>query len=244
VQDSPNVRAPLDELFGLDGQVAVVTGASSGIGVGMVHALANAGAAVVMAARRLENLETLRDELATQDRASLAVRCDVTQPEQVDELLAATLDAYGRVDVLVNNAGITKVVPAETESFADFQQVMDVNLTGVFHTCQRFGRVMLDAEQGSIINVSSILGLVGSGSIPQAAYAASKGAVINMTRELAAQWARRGVRVNGIAPAWFETEMTGEMFEDDHALRWIRNKTPMGRPGEGPELSITTRLGA
>ena len=161
---------------------------------------------------------------------------DVAREADVERLVAATRDRFGRVDVLLNNAGITEVVPAEDEPLAGFQRVVDVNLTGVFLCAQRFGRVMLEAGAGSIVNVASVLGLVGSGQVPQAAYAASKGAVVNLTRELAAQWARRGVRVNALAPAWFASEMTGEMFESERSLAWIRNRTPMGRPGADDEL--------
>jgi NAD(P)-dependent dehydrogenase (short-subunit alcohol dehydrogenase family) len=140
------------------------------------------------------------------------------------------------VDVLVNNAGTTEVVPAENESEEAFLHVLNVNLNGTFYCAQRFGRVMLEAGQGSIINVASIFGMVGSGAIPQAGYVASKGAVVNMTRELAAQWARRGVRVNAIAPGFFLSEMTEEMFSDDRSMSWLRKKTPAGRPGKVEEL--------
>ena len=155
----------------------------------------------------------------------------------MEALKDACLERFGKVDILVNNAGATEIVPAEEETEESFLRVLDVNLNGVFHCAQRFGRVMLEAGRGSIINVSSIFGLVGSGSIPQAAYSASKGAVVNMTRELAAQWARRGVRVNGIAPGFFKSEMTEEMFSDERSMAWVRRKTPMGRPGDIEELA-------
>ncbi len=227
----------VEELFGLTGRVAVVTGASSGLGVGFAQALAQAGAHVVLAARRVDRLEALAVELGEAGAEVLPIACDVTDASQVEALKDACLERFGKVDILVNNAGATEIVPAEEETEESFLRVLDVNLNGVFHCAQRFGRVMLEAGRGSIINVSSIFGLVGSGSIPQAAYSASKGAVVNMTRELAAQWARRGVRVNGIAPGFFKSEMTEEMFSDERSMAWVRRKTPMGRPGDVEELA-------
>jgi NAD(P)-dependent dehydrogenase (short-subunit alcohol dehydrogenase family) len=195
-------------LFDIQGRVAVVTGASAGIGRAVARGLAEAGARVVVAARREAQLAAL-----------------------VKEIEVAGGEAF-----LVNNAGITEIIAAEEEPLEVWNRVLGVNLTGVFLAAQRFGRVMLEAGQGSIVNVTSVLGLVGVGQIPQASYTASKGAVVNLTRELAAQWARRGVRVNAVAPAWFESEMTGEMFGTESGMRWIRRNTPMGRPGDLGEL--------
>jgi len=190
-----------------------------------------------LAARRADRLESLATELGEAGVEALPVACDVTDSSQVEALKDACLERFGRVDILVNNAGITEIVPAEDETEEAFLRVLNVNLNGSFYCAQRFGRVMLDAGAGSIINVASIFGFVGSGSIPQAGYAASKGAVVNMTRELAAQWARRGVRVNGIAPGFFRSEMTEEMFADERSMSWLRKKTPAGRPGEVEELA-------
>jgi NAD(P)-dependent dehydrogenase (short-subunit alcohol dehydrogenase family) len=227
----------VEELFGLSGRVAVVTGASSGLGVGFARALAQAGASLVLAARRVDRLQALAAELGEAGAQVLPVACDVTDASQVEALKDACLERFGRVDILVNNAGTTEVVPAENESEEAFLHILDVNLNGTFYCAQRFGRVMLEAGQGSIINVASIFGMVGSGSIPQASYVASKGAVVNITRELGAQWARRGVRVNAIAPGFFLSEMTEEMFTDERSMAWLRRKTPAGRPGEVEELA-------
>jgi NAD(P)-dependent dehydrogenase (short-subunit alcohol dehydrogenase family) len=220
----------------VDGRVVVVTGASSGIGTALAVGLAGAGARVVIAARRTDRLEALAKELEGEGAEVLPVTCDVSNPADVNHLAGATADRFGSVDVLVNNAGITEIVPAEAEPLETWDRVVGVNLRGAFLCAQRFGRDMLAAGRGSIVNVASVLGLVGAGQIPQASYAASKGGLVNLTRELAAQWARRGVRVNALAPAWFETEMTGEMFADERSREWIRKRTPMGRAGEGAEL--------
>ncbi|CAG0976435.1 partial tropinone reductase I, partial [Myxococcaceae bacterium] len=181
-------------------------------------------------------LEALAADLEATGARALAVACDVTNEDAVDALVEAARERFGRIDVLVNNAGASNIVPAEEESVSSFRQIVDVNLIGAFVCAQRVGRVMLEAGAGSIVNVSSILGLVASGQIKQASYCASKGAVVQLTRELAAQWARRGVRVNGIAPGWFASEMTAGMFSDERSLRWVRGRDPMGRPGLEEEL--------
>ena len=210
------------EPFRLDGQVAIVSGASSGLGARFAEVLAGAGASVVVAARRAERLEQLAEELE-----GLAVRCDV-------------IDAGDRRAVLMrrpkNNAGVGTPQAAESETPERFAEVLDVNLTAAFALSQLVGRSMLDAGRGSIVNVVSILGIVSAGQIPFPSYAASKGGLIALTRELAGQWSRRGVRVNALAPGWFESEMTADMFADEQSMAWVRRKAPMGRPGEPHEL--------
>ena len=225
-----------EQRFRLDGRVAVVTGASSGMGVTFAEALAAAGAEVVVAARRIERLRELVAEIERQGGEAHAVACDVSREEEVDGLVAETERVFGAADLLVNNAGFTTVVPAEEQSIEDWRAHLDVNLTGVFLCAQRFGRSMLEAGRGNIVNVASVLGFVASGQVRQAAYAASKGGVVNLTRELAAQWARRGVRVNALAPGWFPTEMTADMFGDERSLVWMRGRTPLGRGGQLEEL--------
>ena len=187
-------------MFRLDGRTAIVTGASSGLGVVMSEALAGAGANVVLAARRTERIEELARSITAAGGKALAVPCDVSREDDVDRMIAATQERFGSLDVLVNNAGVANPQPAEQESLEDFKRVLDVNLGGVFLCAQRCSRVMLAAGKGVIVNVASVLGVVGAGQIPQASYTASKGGVVNLTRELAAQWARRGIRVNAILP--------------------------------------------
>lgn len=230
------MKDPL-QAFRLDGRVAVVTGASSGMGVAFARTLAQAGARVVLAARRSDMLSEVEREIRSEGGEAIAVRCDVACAADIDALVERSRDAFGAVDVLVNNAGFTTIVPAEAQTLADWRAHLDVMLTGSFLCAQRFGRHMLAAGRGSIVNVASMLGVVGSGQVRQAAYAAAKGGQVNLTRELAAQWARRGVRVNALAPGWFPTEMTGDMFQDDRSLKWMRNRTPMGRGGELEELA-------
>lgn len=229
---APNVP----KLFDLSSRVAVVTGASSGLGVTFAEGLAAAGARVVLAARRRDRLDAVVQRLTERGAEAIAVECDVSSAASVDALVRATVSRFGRADVLVNNAGTAKVAAAAEESPEDFRNVIDVNLTGAFLCAQRFGRVMLAQKSGSIVNIASVLGLVGLGMIPQASYTASKGGLVNLTRELAAQWARLGVRVNAIAPGFFPSEMTVDMFGTDEGKRFIRRRTPMGRPGEPEEL--------
>ena len=227
---SPAVHDP----FSVEGRVAVVTGASSGLGARFARVLAEHGARVVLAARRADRIRALATELGA-DRA-LAVETDVAVEAQVRTLVDTAVSHFGALDVLVNNAGISNVAPAAEESTDDFRRVVDVNLVALFTACREAARVMLPRGRGSIVNVASALGLTAIGRIPQASYTASKGGVVNLTRELGAQWARHGVRVNAIAPGWFPSEMTVGMFEDERSMRYIERTVPIRRPGREEEL--------
>lgn len=219
--------------FRLDGKVAIVTGASSGLGVAFAQALAEAGADVALAARRVEKLEQTRELVEAAGRRAIAVATDVASPDDATQLVERTVAELGRVDVLVNNAGIGTAVPATRETPEQFRQVIDVNLNGAYWVAQACGRVM---ERGSsIINIASVLGITTAG-MPQAAYAASKAGLIGMTRDLAQQWTgRKGIRVNALAPGFFPTEMTEEYPEgylDSQGPRML-----VGRTGDPMELA-------
>jgi hypothetical protein len=222
--------------FRLDGRVAVVTGASSGLGRHFAGVLAAVGASVVVAARRAERLAGLVGELG--DDRALAVGCDLAEPDAPDALVAAALERFGRLDVVVNNAGVAHARPALAEDPAAFAADLAVNLVAPFALARAAARVMVDAGHGgSIVNVGSIFGTGGSDRVPFAAYAASKGGLHNLTRELASQWARHGIRVNALAPAWFPSEMTdGKMFGTADGERYITTRTPLGRGGRPDEL--------
>lgn len=218
--------------FRLDGKVAVVTGASSGLGARFARVLHAAGATVVVAARRLDRLQSLVEELP----GSRAIVCDVSIAEQRESLVDAVIREFGRVDVLVNNAGIGIVASVEQESVADFESVLQVNTTAVWHLSKLCGQHMVKQGSGSIVNLASVLGLVGSTPIKQANYVASKHAVIGLSKELALQWARKGVRVNSLCPGWFMSEMTAGMESNEGSQKFIAQNSPIPRMGYEHEL--------
>ena len=221
--------------FRLDDRVVVVTGASSGHGVAVAKGLAEAGADVVLGARRVERLADTGRLVEEAGRRYVATATDVADPEQCTALVQSGMEAFGRVDILVNHAGIGTAYPATRETPEQFRQVIDVNLNGCYWMAQACGRVMQPGS--SVINISSVLGLTTAG-LPQAAYAASKAGLIGLTRDLAQQWTgRKGIRVNAVAPGFFASEMT-EQYPDGY-LESQAGRIPVGRKGDPAELAAT-----
>jgi NAD(P)-dependent dehydrogenase (short-subunit alcohol dehydrogenase family) len=227
----------------LDGRVVIVTGASSGLGEQLARALGAAGATPVLAARRADRLAVLRAELPGAD----TVTCDVTDAADRERLVETVLERHGRLDGLVNNAGAGATGPALKSSTEAFARVLDLNLTAPFALSCLAAARMRAAGGGSIVNIASVMGLRSIGEIPDAAYVASKAGVIGLTRELASQWGRHGIRVNAVAPGFFASEMTAELGDDPEAFPdFLLARTPLRRGGRAGELdeAVLFLLGA
>ncbi|MEJ2015397.1 MAG: glucose 1-dehydrogenase [Limibacillus sp.] len=235
-----------DSLFSLDGRVALVTGASSGLGAGFARVLAGAGAKIALAARRGDRLVALAKELQDQGARALPIEVDVSDPVQVARAVEETETELGPLRILVNNAGVAKTAPALETPLEDWDSVIEVNLRGAWIMAQEAGRAMsAHGEGGSIINIASILGLNGTQGVP--AYGASKAALINLTRALAAEWARNGIRVNALAPGYIETDLNKD-FLASQAGEAIRKRIPQRRFGrlhdlDGPLLLLAGDAG-
>ena len=220
-------------VFRLDGKIALVTGASSGIGAQTVKLFSSLGAKVIAAARREDRLQ----DLANQYPDVMAVRCDVGIEADCKNLVDTIINEYGKIDILINNAGISDPIPALEEDLDQFKRVIQIDLISCFHLAQLCAQHMETQETGgAIVNVASIHGFVGSSPNNQPGYTAAKGGLINLTRELALEWARHGIRVNAIAPGYITTELTDEMIAGESGRKWIERNTPMRRPGEVTEL--------
>ena len=220
-------------VFRLDGKIAIVTGASSGIGAQTVKLFSSLGAKVIAAARREDRLH----DLANQYPNVMAVKCDVGVEADCKNLVDTVINEYGKIDILINNAGISDPIPALEEDLDQFKRVIQIDLISCFHLAQLCAQHMETQETGgAIVNVASIHGFVGSSPNNQPGYTAAKGGLINLTRELALEWARHGIRVNAIAPGYISTELTDEMIAGESGRKWIERNTPMRRPGEVNEL--------
>ena len=222
-------------LFELTGRVALITGGSRGLGEEIAAGFGEAGASLMLVARREQWLAPAVDALRARGFRSEGILCDVSDKASVEAAVGRAIEIYGRIDILVNNAGITWGAPAEDMPLEKWRAVLDVNLTGTFLFCQAAGREMIARGGGSIINVASIAGLRAMpGEVPSAGYVAAKGGMIALTRELAAKWARHGIRVNAIAPGFFPSRMTEKVLEQHQAR--LEERIPMGRIGRAGEL--------
>lgn len=236
-QTNPARLSPAS-LFSLEGKIVLVTGASSGMGAVLAQAAAAAGAKVIAVARRLDKLQALAD---LQPNIIPAV-CDLSKDEEIDALVE-TARGIGRVDVLINTAGVNaSVVPAEQETSEQVAKTIAVNLLAPFRLCQAFGPGMREAGEGAIVNIASISGVVGVGRIPQASYVMSKSGLVGLTRELAAQWGRYGIRVNAIAAGFFQSEMTVDMYASEKMADWVRKGQSMPFFGVPEDFAGTALL--
>jgi len=226
----------LKELFDLTGKVALITGGSRGLGQEMAEGLAEAGATLMLVARREQWLTPTIDEFRARGFRVDGMICDVSNPDDVQPAVDKTIETYGQIDILVNNAGVSWGQPIEEHALDKWDMVLKINLTGAFLFSQRVGREMLKRRSGSIINVASIAGLKGSMEDGQhiVSYVAAKGGLIAMTREFAAKWARRGIRVNAIAPGFFPSRLTEKVLAQ--AQTQIEAGVPIGRVGAAGEL--------
>lgn len=224
------------EMFNLSGKVAVVTGGGRGIGQKMAEGLAEAGAHIVLCSRKVEKCQKTAEELSKLGVKTLALGCDVKSTKEIQAVVDETLRTFGRLDILVNNSGVNWGATPEEYSLEGWQKVMETNITGVFLFSQIAGRQMILQKSGNIINIASIMGVAGTESevADAIAYSASKGAVITFTKDLAAKWAKYGIRVNAIAPGWFPTDMSKWVVE--HHGEKLLAHIPLRRFGEGDEL--------
>jgi gluconate 5-dehydrogenase len=224
--------------FDLTGQVAVVTGCSTGLGVQMAKALANQGAKIVALARRQNLIDEVAKEIAdTYGVETFAVSCDITDTKKVDEAIDAVIAKFGRIDIVVNNAGTGAVAPAEDITDDQFANEMNIDLFGTFKVARAAAKkAMIPAGYGRIINIASMYGMVGNKIAPASPYHAAKGGVINLTRALAAEWGEKGITVNSICPGYFETPLTKETLESEFFQNYAKTMIPLSRYGKEGEL--------
>ncbi|MBE5760230.1 MAG: glucose 1-dehydrogenase [Clostridiales bacterium] len=226
----------MSSLFSLEGKVALVTGASSGLGRQFALALAREGAKVAIVARRVEKLEGVKAEVEALGAECFAARCDVMDKESIKEAVAAVKEKFGRIDILVNNAGVGTGSPAESMPDEVWEKTIDTNLNGVYYVAREVGKVMIEQNYGKIINIGSIHSTVAMSGSPISAYCASKGAVAMLTKALANEWAKHNITVNAIGPAYFESEMTDAVINTDAFKMALMAYCPMGRAGRPGEL--------
>ena len=222
------------QLFNLEGKVAVVTGGTSGIGLALSLGLAEAGASVVASARREQLVDATAKEIEARGRKTLRIASDVGDRTSLEKLSAAVIEAFGKVDILVNCAGIIKRAPTLSFDEAEWTNILNVNLTGTLRACQVFGKPMLERGYGRIINIASLNSFVALNEV--AAYAASKAGVASLTRSLAVEWSRKGVMVNAVAPGVFRTDLNAQLLDSTPRGQELLMRTPMGRFGKTEEV--------
>ena len=225
------IKTPM-ELFDLSGRTALVTGASSGLGQRIARVLSAAGATVAVTARRAERLA----ELEAESTRITAFAADLTNSSERELLISRVQSELGPIDILVNNAGAVNATSIENESLDDFSQMIELNLTAAWHLMKLVGVSMVERRHGSVINIASILGVVGATPAKDSGYSAAKGGLVNLTREMGLQWARKGIRVNAICPGWFETEMIEDLTSSENGNSFITSNTPMMRVGQVNEI--------
>jgi gluconate 5-dehydrogenase len=225
------------KMFDLTGKVALVTGASSGLGVQFAKTLARAGADLAILARRREKLEAVKQDIERQYGVKVLVEpCDVLKISDIRSSVQKVREHYKHIDILVNNAGVATSMPSHKHGDAEWQKVIDTNLSAVFYFCREVGNIMVQQKYGKIINLGSIHSRVAMPGMPLTAYAASKGGVLMLTKALAAEWAKDGITVNAIGPSYFKSEMTQAVLSNPDFLKTIEGLCPMGRAGNPGEL--------
>jgi 2-deoxy-D-gluconate 3-dehydrogenase len=222
------------EKFKLDGQTAIVTGASRGLGQAMAVGLAEAGADIVAVSTNEANLDKTEKAVKSLGKKCIRIGCDVSKKEDVDNLVNKAIGSFGRIDILVNNAGIIRRAPADIYSDEDWDSVIDTNLNGLFRICRAIGKHMIEKGNGKIINIASLLSFQGGITVP--AYAASKGAVMQLTKALANEWASKNIQVNAIAPGYFATDNTEALRNNPVRNKQITDRIPAGKWGNPEDL--------
>ncbi|MDR1586555.1 MAG: SDR family oxidoreductase [Treponema sp.] len=223
-------------IFDLKGKIALVTGASSGLGIQFAKALAAQGADLAIIARRQERLDEVRKTLEGMGVRCLALKCDVLKNDEIQMVTAKVKEYYGRIDILVNNAGTARSSPAESQSDEDWNAVINTNLNSVYFVAREAGKIMIEQKYGKIINVGSIHSSAAMAASPLNAYCASKGGVLMLTKALAVEWAKYNITVNAIGPAYFSSEMTSAVMSSPNFTNTVKTYCPMGRPGKAGEL--------
>ena len=227
----------MSSIFDLSGKIAIVTGASSGLGYQFAKALSAAGATVAIAARREDKLESLKNEIESSGGKCLVLKCDVANEDDIKNAVEKTINEFGKIDILINNAGTASQGNAEDMDLAEWNRVLSIDLTGIFLFAKYVGKHMIENKYGKIVNTASIAGLVAFDTFATSAYSTAKGGVVNLTRALAAEWGKHNITVNAIAPGFFPSEMTQAFTEDPNMLAYVKSMTALNRWGKDGELN-------